>query len=175
MVSCSACLKWQHIVCHDIANQRAGVPKRDWDSVDFVCRSCRTKANVGYRPIEPESNLLYGPKESTRLISHTNPMIAHGQPAPMPGPMYKLPTTVHDSVRDAPLSLPPLIQPSNVIGTQNMVVPPLESTAPAVRHRNVLNSADLILVFYRILSMTKQDGMFPLQVEYRTIKQHQIG
>ncbi|KAF8348992.1 hypothetical protein F5887DRAFT_545100 [Amanita rubescens] len=27
MVSCGACLKWQHIVCHDLANQRAGLPK----------------------------------------------------------------------------------------------------------------------------------------------------
>ncbi|PFH53210.1 hypothetical protein AMATHDRAFT_1625 [Amanita thiersii Skay4041] len=40
MMSCGSCLKWQHIACHDKADQTAGRPKRDWDSVEFICKRC---------------------------------------------------------------------------------------------------------------------------------------
>ena len=144
MMSCGSCLKWQHIACHDLENKRAGLPNRDWDSVDFICRSCRTKANVGYRPIESESNVPYESTESTRSIFHTNPSITHRQPALIPGPVYKLPTTAHDFMRDASLASPASTHSSNVIGTQNMGVPPQDPTT-AVRHRNIFSHADLIL------------------------------
>lgn len=41
MMSCGMCSKWQHIHCHDRADQAAGRPRRNWDSVDFICRRCR--------------------------------------------------------------------------------------------------------------------------------------
>ncbi|PPQ91826.1 hypothetical protein CVT25_000273 [Psilocybe cyanescens] len=42
MMSCGRCSKWQHILCHDRADQAAGRPRRNWDAVDFICKSCRT-------------------------------------------------------------------------------------------------------------------------------------
>lgn len=140
-MSCGSCLKWQHIACHDLENKRANLPNRDWDSVDFICRSCRTKANVGYRPIE----VPYESKESPRSISRTNPSIIHGRPTLLPEPVYKLPTTVPDFMRDASLTLPASNHLSNIIGTQNMGVPMQDPTA-AVRLRNVFNCVDLILL-----------------------------
>src|SRR6266567_662573 len=40
MMSCGRCSKWQHIFCHDRADQVAGRPRRNWDSVDFIFKSC---------------------------------------------------------------------------------------------------------------------------------------
>ena len=40
MMCCSSCSKWQHIPCHDDADQRAGRPQRNWETEDFVCRRC---------------------------------------------------------------------------------------------------------------------------------------
>ena len=140
-MSCCSCLKWQHIACHDLENKSADLPNRDWDSVDFICRSCRTKANVGYRPIESGTNES---KESTRAISRPNPSIIHGQPSLLPEPVYKLPTTAPDFMRDPSLASPASTHLSNIIGTQNMGVPMQDPTA-TVRHRNVFNCVDLIL------------------------------
>ena len=137
MMSCGSCLKWQHIACHDLENKRADLPNRDWDSVDFICRSCRTKANVGYRPIE----VPYESKESTRSISRT---IIHGQPALLPEPVYKLPAAVPDFMRDASLASPASTHLSGIIGAQSMGVQMQDPTA--VRHRNAFNRVDLILL-----------------------------
>ncbi|CCM04690.1 uncharacterized protein FIBRA_06876 [Fibroporia radiculosa] len=43
MVSCGLCNKWQHINCHNVADQRAGRPRRNWDIGQFYCQNCRTK------------------------------------------------------------------------------------------------------------------------------------
>ncbi|KAF7773311.1 hypothetical protein Agabi119p4_5478 [Agaricus bisporus var. burnettii] len=43
MMSCGKCLKWQHITCHDQADERAGHAKRNWDVVEFVCQQCRSR------------------------------------------------------------------------------------------------------------------------------------
>lgn len=48
MMSCGRCSKWQHIRCHDRADQAAGRPRRNWDSVDFICKSCRTAQQGNY-------------------------------------------------------------------------------------------------------------------------------
>lgn len=47
MVSCGSCNRWQHIKCHDIADQRAGKPRRDWDKQQFFCMRCRQRAANG--------------------------------------------------------------------------------------------------------------------------------
>jgi hypothetical protein len=41
MLCCSSCSRWQHILCHDNEDIRAGRPKRNWDLEDFVCKRCR--------------------------------------------------------------------------------------------------------------------------------------
>ncbi|EMD33317.1 hypothetical protein CERSUDRAFT_117938 [Gelatoporia subvermispora B] len=41
MVSCGRCARWQHIPCHDAADQRLGRPKRNWDIGQFYCSRCR--------------------------------------------------------------------------------------------------------------------------------------
>ncbi|KAF8170115.1 hypothetical protein BJ912DRAFT_998243 [Pholiota molesta] len=43
MMSCGRCSKWQHISCHDSADKAAGRPLRNWDKVEFVCKSCRAQ------------------------------------------------------------------------------------------------------------------------------------
>lgn len=43
MMSCGRCSRWQHISCHDSADKAAGRPLRNWDAVEFVCRSCRAQ------------------------------------------------------------------------------------------------------------------------------------
>lgn len=47
LLCCGKCSKWQHIVCHDLADRQAGRPKRNWDTEEFICRACqvRTLAN----------------------------------------------------------------------------------------------------------------------------------
>ncbi|KAH9838790.1 uncharacterized protein C8Q71DRAFT_833159 [Rhodofomes roseus] len=47
MVSCGMCSKWQHIGCHDLADQRLGRPRRDWERQQFYCQPCRTRASNG--------------------------------------------------------------------------------------------------------------------------------
>lgn len=43
MMSCGSCSKWQHIACHDRADQQAGRKRRNWDVVEFLCSQCRAK------------------------------------------------------------------------------------------------------------------------------------
>jgi len=47
MMSCGKCFKWQHIACHDSADERAGHSKRNWDSVEFICQQCRSRMFAG--------------------------------------------------------------------------------------------------------------------------------
>ncbi|KAG6873033.1 hypothetical protein C0995_003789 [Termitomyces sp. Mi166 len=43
MMSCGSCSKWQHIACHDRADQQAGRKRRNWNLVEFFCAQCRAK------------------------------------------------------------------------------------------------------------------------------------
>lgn len=43
-MSCGKCGKWQHISCHDAADDRTGRKRRNWDVVDFFCQRCRGQA-----------------------------------------------------------------------------------------------------------------------------------
>lgn len=40
---CEMCNKWQHIRCHDQADFIAGRSRRDWDSEEFICDTCKTR------------------------------------------------------------------------------------------------------------------------------------
>ncbi|KAF8958323.1 hypothetical protein BDZ97DRAFT_60426 [Flammula alnicola] len=53
MMSCGRCSKWQHILCHDRADKAAGRPPRNWDTVEFICRSCRASQQARYREYYP--------------------------------------------------------------------------------------------------------------------------
>ncbi|KAI0249853.1 hypothetical protein BJV78DRAFT_632094 [Lactifluus subvellereus] len=44
LLCCGKCSKWQHIACHDLADRKAGRPKRDWDAEEFVCRACQRRS-----------------------------------------------------------------------------------------------------------------------------------
>ncbi|KAG6825696.1 hypothetical protein H0H92_002791 [Tricholoma furcatifolium] len=54
MMSCGLCSKWQHIACHDRADQQAGRRRRNWDTAEFFCLQCRAKrAGVTRSPAAP--------------------------------------------------------------------------------------------------------------------------
>ncbi|EGG10947.1 uncharacterized protein MELLADRAFT_92342 [Melampsora larici-populina 98AG31] len=40
VICCDKCEKWQHLACHDNADQIRRLPKRDWSKADFVCSAC---------------------------------------------------------------------------------------------------------------------------------------
>ncbi|KAF5367052.1 hypothetical protein D9758_004057 [Tetrapyrgos nigripes] len=46
MMCCGMCSKWQHIACHDRADELAGRMRRDWKKFDFYCLRCRERAAV---------------------------------------------------------------------------------------------------------------------------------
>ncbi|OBZ72258.1 hypothetical protein A0H81_07462, partial [Grifola frondosa] len=54
MVCCGMCGKWQHITCHDLADQRAGRPRRNWDVQQFYCLHCRPRASNGRTYTAPQ-------------------------------------------------------------------------------------------------------------------------
>ncbi|GLB40648.1 putative PHD zinc finger [Lyophyllum shimeji] len=74
MMSCGLCSKWQHIACHDLADQQAGRRRRNWDLVEFFCSNCRAKKAASARPHYPQ------PQMPTSGVGHTqasNPYMAH--------------------------------------------------------------------------------------------------
>ncbi|KAI0956478.1 hypothetical protein AcV7_006869 [Taiwanofungus camphoratus] len=81
MVSCGACAKWQHITCHDRADQQAGRPRRNWDVGQFYCQRCRARAlsGLGYNP--PPSTSMAQPEWSQRS---SNPAILPQKTASTP-------------------------------------------------------------------------------------------
>lgn len=55
MVSCGVCKRWQHKQCHDLADQRAGRPRRNWEVQQFYCYSCRLQhTNGAYGALIPQ-------------------------------------------------------------------------------------------------------------------------
>ncbi|KAK7454556.1 hypothetical protein VKT23_011309 [Stygiomarasmius scandens] len=62
LMCCGICTKWQHITCHDRADQLAGRPRRDWKKVDFYCLRCRQRAPInGTGGHHQESIALHSP------------------------------------------------------------------------------------------------------------------
>ena len=70
MVSCGSCNRWQHILCHDLFDQRSGRPRRNWDKQQFFCARCRqrtraysSQGQAGYG-VHPQ--LQYGWSQTSR-------------------------------------------------------------------------------------------------------------
>ncbi|PLW19333.1 hypothetical protein PCASD_15213 [Puccinia coronata f. sp. avenae] len=40
VICCDQCEIWQHLVCHDRADEIIKRPKRDWATADFICSNC---------------------------------------------------------------------------------------------------------------------------------------
>lgn len=75
LMCCEVCTKWQHIRCHDQADFISGRPRRDWDSEEFVCGSCKTytKERMSHqrlrdKPLEQPSRLQ--PQSSSANCTH---------------------------------------------------------------------------------------------------------
>ncbi|KAG6850263.1 hypothetical protein H0H93_015815 [Arthromyces matolae] len=60
MMSCGSCSKWQHIACHDRADQQAGRRRRNWDKVEFLCSQCRARRAGVSRTSHPTSMPVQG-------------------------------------------------------------------------------------------------------------------
>jgi len=68
LMCCGICTKWQHITCHDRADQLAGRPRRDWKKVDFYCLRCRQRAAInGTGGHHQESIALHSPNPHPSL------------------------------------------------------------------------------------------------------------
>jgi uncharacterized protein YlaI len=79
MMSCGICNKWQHIICHDSADLRAGRRKRNWDIEEFVCQRCRSRGSQKYETaFQPRqySTQSSGPHQQP----HTPERLPHIQP-----------------------------------------------------------------------------------------------
>ena len=51
LLCCGKCSKWRHIACHDLADRKAGRPKRDWDKEEFICRNCQNRSIANGRQV----------------------------------------------------------------------------------------------------------------------------
>ncbi|KAJ6448937.1 hypothetical protein C8R45DRAFT_1045711 [Mycena sanguinolenta] len=85
MVGCGLCSQWHHTNCHDIADQQAGRPRRNWDQVEFICRQCQArraaKSSGQYAQQTPSS---YMPPASSSYATYEPPRVAH-PPRDYPG------------------------------------------------------------------------------------------
>ncbi|KAF9452324.1 hypothetical protein P691DRAFT_795034 [Macrolepiota fuliginosa MF-IS2] len=79
MMSCGKCYKWQHITCHDQADERAGRAKRNWDVVEFICQQCRSKM---FASTEASNPVLKDPRVVHRLSHGVNPPTSYHNPTP---------------------------------------------------------------------------------------------
>ncbi|KAJ3572556.1 hypothetical protein NP233_g2998 [Leucocoprinus birnbaumii] len=98
MMSCGKCFKWQHIACHDLADERAGRAKRNWDSVEFICQQCRSRmfssndgANMTYRDPRYNHHTTQGISLSSPYHHHT-PYQSYGAQAYGAPQMTQTPT-----------------------------------------------------------------------------------
>jgi hypothetical protein len=41
LVGCDMCDRWEHVVCHRKAAEKAGLPKPDFEKEDFICEDCQ--------------------------------------------------------------------------------------------------------------------------------------
>jgi len=96
MMSCGRCSKWQHIFCHDRADQAAGRPRRNWDSVDFICKSCRLSQQRSHRhyPISMKQPLPSDVPQMHAYRPYPQPLVNHSSVDLRPSaysPSYKDP------------------------------------------------------------------------------------
>ncbi|GJE85675.1 hypothetical protein PsYK624_017540 [Phanerochaete sordida] len=72
MVSCGMCSRWQHIPCHDAADDKAGVARRNWKHEKFFCSRCKPVA------LQRQAN---GTARTTPAAPHRTPSRAQKSPA----------------------------------------------------------------------------------------------
>jgi hypothetical protein len=113
LLCCGKCSKWQHIACHDLADRKAGRPKRDWDKEEFICRNCQsgrslsTVANGSMRQVpngSSSSTAAASPYDAGRTPSpYYNPQTqTSGYAQPPYGQNYPHPSLPHQQLRPAP-------------------------------------------------------------------------
>ncbi|KAF7375079.1 Phd finger domain-containing protein [Mycena sanguinolenta] len=86
MVGCGLCSQWHHTTCHDIADQQAGRPRRNWDQVEFICRQCQARRmpkSSGQYPQQTAPSSYMAPASSS-YATYEPPRAAH-PPRDYPG------------------------------------------------------------------------------------------
>ncbi|KAF8072135.1 hypothetical protein FPV67DRAFT_1622999 [Lyophyllum atratum] len=78
MMSCGLCSKWQHIACHDHADQQAGRRRRNWDRVEFFCSQCRAKKSAPPRPAPQPQRPTAGTGQPQMNNPYMTANLAHG-------------------------------------------------------------------------------------------------
>ncbi|KZT65867.1 hypothetical protein DAEQUDRAFT_730916 [Daedalea quercina L-15889] len=95
MVSCGMCSKWQHIGCHDVADQRMGRPRRDWERQQFYCQQCRARASNGASYIASNHQRYPAPQSNSHSTSWSqaaiDPSIHPHKPPAAPQTYYRDP------------------------------------------------------------------------------------
>lgn len=66
-MSCGRCSVWQHITCHNLVDEKAGRPPRNWESVDFICRRCTRLSQHAIRGTRIERSV---PNAAPRVNDH---------------------------------------------------------------------------------------------------------
>jgi hypothetical protein len=113
LLCCGKCSKWQHIACHDLADRKAGRPKRDWDKEEFICRNCQSGRSLS---IVANGSMRQVPNGSTSSAAGSSydagrtpsPYYHHqaqtsGYPGQLPyGQNYPHPSLPHQQLRPAP-------------------------------------------------------------------------
>lgn len=90
MMSCGICGKWQHIICHDNADLRAGRSKRDWNVEEFVCQRCRSRAaqkhDGSYQQYQMAHPLQSQPRSHIQPVTNPPPRVHPAYTAVQPYP-----------------------------------------------------------------------------------------
>ncbi|KAJ7573893.1 hypothetical protein C8J56DRAFT_1173207 [Mycena floridula] len=103
IMCCEMCSKWQHMSCHDQADDQAGRPRRNWELVEFLCRECRLrKAASGYHQPQSSQNPYLALRVPPASGSH-NPYMS--SPGSHPGKSYPAPVS---DLRSAPPAVKPI-------------------------------------------------------------------
>ncbi|KAG8904086.1 hypothetical protein FRB99_002286 [Tulasnella sp. 403] len=86
LMACEKCGKWQHTECHDLEDDRMGRPRRDWNTVEFVCKVCQKRRNRN-------RNQGAGPTHDTNLATPPlGPSLATRLPSQYPQPGLQAPS-----------------------------------------------------------------------------------
>lgn len=76
MVSCGLCSRWQHIPCHDRADQNAGLPRRNWEVQQFYCSRCKPAAMQRLTSHGSRSSTAEHRSRSQPLAQKPHPQVA---------------------------------------------------------------------------------------------------
>lgn len=115
--------------CHNQADARAGLPPRDWSSVDFVCKNCIRKDK---RNLAARTRRL---GKTTDGMDHSSPSSSplpyHAQSAPYPTPVYSTPS----QGRIMPSQVTPMRWTNNTGQTTPIHTPQSGHAGPSSQYR----------------------------------------